>query len=135
MARPTDYNQDIANRICELLAEGKSLRAIGRMDNMPSRDSIMRWEKEHEDFATNIARARIVKYEDDIEQLEEINEAVLSGTLDPSAAVAVSNNLKWTASRLLPQFRDRQEIDHKGKAAVIVTASDKELLAEYAKTE
>jgi hypothetical protein len=73
------------------------------MDGMPSRETIMRWEESDKNFATSVACARAAKYEDDIEELEEINEAVKTGALGASEATVVSNNLKWVASRLLPK--------------------------------
>ncbi|TIP12333.1 MAG: terminase small subunit protein, partial [Mesorhizobium sp.] len=37
MARPTSFTQEIADRICEQLADGKSLRSICLADDMPDR--------------------------------------------------------------------------------------------------
>lgn len=99
--------------ILSKITSGQSLRAIGRTKGMPSRETIMRWERENPKFATNVAHAREAKNEDDIESLEEINAKVLAGELGASEATVVSNNLKWVASRLLSKkYGDSTQVKH-----------------------
>jgi predicted ATP-grasp superfamily ATP-dependent carboligase len=51
------------------------------------------------------------------DQLDEINNSVLSGMLDPQAARLVSDNKKWQASRLIPKvYGDRMGIESKVEA-------------------
>ena len=58
MARPTDYNQEIADRICEALSEGQSLREICKTDDMPNKATVFRWLNLHAEFSDQYARAR-----------------------------------------------------------------------------
>lgn len=58
MARPTDYSEDIADSICERIADGKSLRAICLSDDMPARSTVFRWLSLHQEFSDRYARAR-----------------------------------------------------------------------------
>ncbi|RUY09387.1 terminase small subunit protein, partial [Mesorhizobium sp. M7A.F.Ca.CA.004.12.1.1] len=37
MARPSEFTQEIADTICQSLAEGNSLRSICEADDMPSK--------------------------------------------------------------------------------------------------
>ncbi len=48
--RPTSYTEDLAERICDLVAEGWTLRAIALRDDTPSLGTIHNWQLEHEDF-------------------------------------------------------------------------------------
>jgi hypothetical protein len=56
--RPSDYNTEIADKICDLLAEGMSLREICRQDGFPSVGAVCRWLGKNEEFHKQYARAR-----------------------------------------------------------------------------
>lgn len=114
-----ELTKQIEEQICSLLVQGNSFRKIGRMDNMPSRDTLMRWERENPSFAASVACAREAKQEDDAEELEEINELVKAGTLGASEATVISNNIKWTASRMLPKkYGDKIHQEHSGAVSL-----------------
>lgn len=120
-----EYTKELEDKIVEMILNGASFRKIGRTDGFPSRDTLMRWEREIKDFATNVARAREAKLEDDAEQLEEINEMVMEGKLDPQQASVISNNIKWVASRLLPKkYGDKMQNEHSGKVAIVNIIDD-----------
>ena len=50
VGRPTTYNQETADKICELIARGMSLRAICASADMPAGGTVHRWLAEHQDF-------------------------------------------------------------------------------------
>lgn len=57
--RPSDYAQEVADKICLLLAEGMSLRTICTLDDdLPDRRTILRWLAAHDDFRLQYARAK-----------------------------------------------------------------------------
>jgi len=58
MARPSSYTEEIAARICEELAHGKSLVNICIPDDMPSDRTVYRWLDADESFRQRYARAR-----------------------------------------------------------------------------
>jgi hypothetical protein len=101
---------ELEQKICDLLVAGYSIRKICRMNGMPDRNTLMKLERENPEFSANIGRAREAKLEDDAEELEEINEQVKQGLIPAAEANVISNNIKWTASRLLPKYRDKQVI-------------------------
>ncbi len=41
--RPTMYSKQLADKICERIAEGYSLRQIEELDGMPSKTQILKW--------------------------------------------------------------------------------------------
>ena len=58
MGRPSDYSPEIADIICERIADGVSLREICRTEVMPSKAAVFRWLAAHADFRDQYARAR-----------------------------------------------------------------------------
>lgn len=56
--RPSDFTQDLADKICEELAEGKSLRTVCLADDMPGKATVFRWLRTNEDFRDQYTRAK-----------------------------------------------------------------------------
>ena len=70
--RRHDYNPEIANLICDRIAEGASLRQICQDATMPARSTIFVWLEEHEDFARLYRLARQLQIEDLVDEILEI---------------------------------------------------------------
>lgn len=129
MGRPTDFTPELADAICERLADGESLRSICAGDAMPNRSTVFRWLATNETFRDQYAHAReeqaeafadeIVSISDEAEVVtkQQGEEVVLA--LDPTAVAR--NRLrvdtrKWVAAKLKPKkYGDRVEHEHKGK--------------------
>ncbi|MER9574889.1 terminase small subunit protein [Mesorhizobium sp. M0400] len=58
MARPTDYNEDVASRILEKLVEGSSLRKTCAAEDMPAASTVFLWLSRHPEFSERYTRAR-----------------------------------------------------------------------------
>jgi hypothetical protein len=58
MGRPSGFTQEVADAICERLAEGESLRSICAGDDMPNKATVFRWLAAHKEFSDQYARAR-----------------------------------------------------------------------------
>jgi predicted secreted protein len=56
--RPSTFTQEIADRICERLADGEPLRQICRDEEMPAWRTVYDWKDADDAFAARIARAR-----------------------------------------------------------------------------
>jgi len=101
VGRPTSYSQDIADKICILLGEGKTLRSICAMEGMPVVTTIWRWEQKYPEFCKLSLRAR----EDGTNCLaEECLEIADNPILDPQdKKVRIDTRLrligKWNAKR------------------------------------
>ena len=50
IGRPTSYVKDKADRFCELIATGMSLRSACKEDDMPAPATIFKWMREHDSF-------------------------------------------------------------------------------------
>lgn len=72
--RPSDYTQDTADKICQRLAAGESLRAICREEEMPSQSMVFRWLAANEPFREQYARARDAQADFYAEEIIEISD-------------------------------------------------------------
>lgn len=103
MARPSKYTPVLAERICELIAQGKSKRQIGEMLDMPHRETIDAWLLKHEGFSSQYARACEVRTEAFAEEIVDISDRT---DLDPNDKKVRIDARKWVASKLLPKYSD-----------------------------
>lgn len=56
--RPTTYTQELADSICERLAQGESLRTACKDDKMPCVASVFNWMRTHPEFLEQYTRAK-----------------------------------------------------------------------------
>lgn len=56
--RPSTYSQEIADTICDRIANGESLKSICEEDGLPSKSTVFKWLNEQEGFSDKYARAR-----------------------------------------------------------------------------
>jgi hypothetical protein len=112
MGRPPIYTQAIANRICERIADGESLRAICADTDMPSRFAVRAWLISRPDFASHYARAREEQADADADAITDLTHKVIAGDLDPQAARVAIDALKWAAGKRAPKkYGDKLELN------------------------
>lgn len=121
---PIKYTKELADKICDLLAEGKSLTQISRMKGMPSRNAIWKWQDRYPDFGDRSVQARARGadvYDESRRQsnaylLKLVRDAALSGRDIPKGVVeglkvAMQEDAR-SAANLNPQrFSEKQKID------------------------
>ena len=120
---PTKYTRALADAVCSRLAAGESLRAICRDPDMPSRETVRLWREGQRnagaEFAGRYARAQDEKADLYAEQVLIESRAALTATTnhEVQARKLMADNLKWTASRMLPRrWGDKVEIAVGGAA-------------------
>lgn len=59
MARPTLFNETLAEEICRRLAMGDPLARICADDDMPAYSTVRKWEAEKPEFSALSARAKV----------------------------------------------------------------------------
>lgn len=107
MGRPSAYSEEIAEIICDRLADGESLRAICREDEMPDRRTVLRWLESNETFAAKCARAREAQAEYLAEETIEIADTAVDADSASAAKVRVAAR-QWFASKVAPKkYGDR----------------------------
>ena len=118
MGRPSTFTQDIADRICERIADGQTLRKICADEDMPGRSTVWRWldDPQHTAFRDQYVRAREVMLDDKAEELEEIgNQAARAKTAAKVAGLRLkSDNRKWLLSKLAhKKYGEKIEIEQR----------------------
>lgn len=113
------YDQAKADRICELLSQGKSLRKAAEAEGM-SHATVLLWVKENQAFSDQYARAREIGYQLLADELVDIaddgsNDSYVDddGKVRTDAEVVARSRLrldtrKWLLSKMLPKvYGDR----------------------------
>ena len=122
MGRKSGYTSELGELICELTAEGASLRDIAEQPGMPPRQTITRWaatpDLSDPDFPGRYARARDLGCHAQFEQLRDLEDRLLdyNDKIDPHAARVAIDTIKWRLSKMLPGvYGDRTHIEHSGE--------------------
>ena len=123
----SQFTDDVAEEICALLIEGRSLAEICRMDGMPKYRAVFYRLLKDESFANDYTRAREAQADADADSIGDIAQRVLIGDLDPTAARVAIDALKWTAGKRKPKvYGDKLELDGKvGLTVVLESDADK----------
>lgn len=107
MGRPSLYTPELAEKICDRLAAGETLRAICRDADMPHEATIRGWARDAEHpVSTQYATAREIGYQGMGDEILEIAD----GSGDARLQV---DSRKWLMSKALPKiYGDKQTVDH-----------------------
>jgi len=127
MGRPSDYTQELADRICEQLADGKSLRTVCLADEMPSKATVFSWLRTKPEFLDQYTRAKeesadaltdeMLDISDDatndwMERHGESEGWQLNGEHIQRSRLRIETR-KWIASKLKPK-RYGDKLTHEG---------------------
>ena len=125
LGRPTLFSQNLADIICEKIANGMSLRKICADDNMPAVSVILRWltEEDKKTFKDQYAHAREEQAETLADSIVDIADAIMPVGFDGKIDSAAVNQArlrvdarKWIAAKLKPKkYGDFNRIEHSGK--------------------
>lgn len=106
--RHTEFSQETADEICELIAEGQSLRKICDRGDMPAKSTVFKWLAQQPSFADQYAHAREAQADtlfDDVlaiaDQYDTLSEAV-NPDLIQRAKLRIDAR-KWMAGKLRPK--------------------------------
>ncbi len=127
MARPSDYTPETAAKICEMIADGASLRSICRNIDMPGLSTVFQWLAAHPTFAEQYAHARDVQADTLADELLEIADDATNDWMERFGKDGQSlgyfpdqdhinrsrlrvDTRKWIASKLKPKkYGERTE--------------------------
>jgi len=118
LGRPTDYNEDLADRICELIATSPlgTNKLCKLHEWMPCEDIIYRWRYRHDSFNEKYAKAKSRQAELMVEQIIDISddksEDIIfdeAGNKKVDSGAVAHRRLqvdtrKWYASKLAPKI-------------------------------
>lgn len=118
IGRPSDYTDEKAAEICDLIASGKALSSICKAEGMPGVTTVFRWLDAHEQFRKDYARAREAQADFLAEETLEIADDSakdFTGEGFNSEHVQRSrlrvDTRKWWASKVAPK-KYGERLDH-----------------------
>lgn len=111
--RPSDFTQEIAEKICAALAEGKSLREICRGEGMPAESTVRSWAlDDREGFFAQYTRARDIGLDC---RADEVFEIADNATGDAARDRLRFDARRWYLSKLAPKkYGDKVQNEHSG---------------------
>jgi hypothetical protein len=111
--RPTDYTEELANKICDLFAMGYSMRQVCLEPGMPVPSTIYLWLSKHKSFSDKYVCAKADGQECIVDELSEIADKVLTGEYEPNQARVAADIKKWHVTKLAPKkYGEKQAVDH-----------------------
>lgn len=127
MGRPSSYTEEMADKICERIAEGESLKSICEDEGMPSKAAVFNWLNAHPSFVDKYTRAREVQADALFDEILSIaddgrNDWMERRGEEDAGWVANGENIrrsqlridarKWMAGKLKPKkYSDKLQID------------------------
>jgi hypothetical protein len=140
--RPTKYTAALGAEICRRIADGESLRAVCRDENMPDDRTVRAWalEPDHP-ISPQYARARELQFDRWAEEVVEISDDGsndwMERELESGRIIEVPDHehisrsklrvdtRKWLLSKLLPKrFGDKLEVGGKDGGPVLIRWAD-----------
>lgn len=120
MGRPrgrprTDYDEVVAEAICEALIAGHGLARICKLPGFPSLNIVYRWIDEEPDFREMYGRARALQQDAAVDEIIQIADT----DPDPQRARNRIDARKWRAAKLAPKkYGDQQNINLSGSITI-----------------
>lgn len=119
VGRPSVFSQELIDKICELISNGMSLRAVCSQEGMPSTATVCKWLSENQEFSEQYARAREKQADYFVEEIIEIADSVEAESAAVSKAKLQIDARKWAASKIAPKkYGDKVEQQITGNLAI-----------------
>ena len=140
--RPSSYTFEIGEEICEQMANGKGLRQICSLPELPVRNTVLRWIDSHAGFRNRYARAREACMDwyseeilriafDDSGDLIIDGDRVMSGHHVVQRARLKVDTVKWIMAKLAPKkYGDKPQDDTPQQAVTFQWLSQPAPIAE-----
>lgn len=131
MARPSEFNQEAADLICEEIAKGRSLREVcadesAEFDKLPHERTVYRWLLDQADFRQQYAYAREAQADGEFDEARAISKAATAENVQ--VARLQIDTIKWRAGKLAPKkYGDKLDIEHSGGVTVKADALDERI--------
>ncbi len=134
--RPSDYTQELADKMCALLADGQSLRKVCESSEFPCKTTIFMWLRTNEEFLNQYTRAKEESADSHVDDMVDTVENIGSPLIDDDGKPVIvdgkplmvvdSNAInharlimdakKWTAIKLRPKkYGDKLDLTSAGE--------------------
>lgn len=123
MARPSEYNFEMCQTICEEVANGFNIKTVLKSKNeYPDFSTWCRWKRNNEELRNLYVNAMQDKAESEIEEIDYIRDQLKAGEIEPSAANVLIQTGKWLSSKFYPKmFGDKIDLTSGGEKLPQVT--------------
>lgn len=112
VGRPSLYSPELADKICDQLSDGISLRKICEADDMPAKITVLMWLRTNEEFLNQYTRARTEQADSLADEITDIADT----ETDANKARVRIDARKWVASKLKPKvYGDKVDVTTAGK--------------------
>lgn len=134
--RPSVFTEEVADEICERIADGESLRRICSDDDMPSKSTVFKWLNEKPSFSDQYTRAREAQADSLFDEILDIADDARNDWMERNGQEDIGYQVngehvqrtrlrldarKWMAGKLKPKkYGEKQEVEHKGGLTVQV---------------
>lgn len=114
MARPSEYNEDLAKEICEKVARGGHvIKVLEEDERYPCWSTFRRWKNDNDSLQTLYVKAIRDKSEACTLEIDSIMQDVKNGKIDAQAGRLLIDTLKWFAAKFYPKmYGEKTSIDH-----------------------
>jgi hypothetical protein len=121
--RPSEYDEAVASVICDLIADGFSLRTICEREDMPHRSTVLRWLDKYAGFAAIYARAREAQADAMDERILAVADASTSESANADRVKIMA--YQWRAARLKPKvYGDKLDLTAQTQVTHVVDEVD-----------
>ncbi len=98
-----ELTPELEAAILTRLEDGEGLVAICGDDGMPSRSTVLRWQRENTQFGARCAHAREAQGDLAADKQLEVAQATLDGQITADVARVVISAMQWRAAKLSPR--------------------------------
>lgn len=123
MARPSEYNFEMCQAICEEVAEGFNIKTVLKSKSeYPDFSTWCRWKRNNEELRNLYVNAMQDKAESEMEEIDYIRDQLKSGEMDASVGNVLIQTGKWLSSKFYPKmFGDKVDVTSGGEKLPQVT--------------
>jgi hypothetical protein len=112
MARPSDYDFTLCEKICDELAEGQNIkRILASKTEYPDWSTFRRWKNQNEQLRTlyiNSQQDKAIALEN---ELDDLRDSLLTKEIDASTYNTLAQTIKWKMAKFYPKVFG-EKIDH-----------------------
>ena len=142
MGRKSDYTQEMADKVCDLIIQGQSMRTICKPKTMPNCSTIYKWLNEVPEFSKHYTHARTESTNALFEELLDICDNASNDWMEVNAqgedrkiwklngehvqrSKLRVDTRKWALSKLQPKkYGERITTEHTGILALSDLSED-----------
>ncbi len=100
--RPLDFSQEIADKICDRLKQGISLRKICKPNDFPTKETVFKWLAENPIFQSHYACAKELFSDAEFERMQDIIEDAKTPEQIAQARLKI-DTMKWMLGKMRPK--------------------------------